>query len=72
MGTGIVANAAATLPFRIPGLHEFALVVWVLAAAWLTVLAAAWAAGWAKHTNGPGRTRAARRWRSSGARRRWR
>jgi tellurite resistance protein TehA-like permease len=33
MGTGIVANAAATLPFRLPGLHEFALVVWVLAAA---------------------------------------
>jgi tellurite resistance protein TehA-like permease len=50
MGTGIVANAAATLPFRLPGLHEFALAVWVLAAAWLAVLAAAWAAHWVKHT----------------------
>ena len=50
MGTGIVANAAATLPFRVPGLRDFALVVWVLAAAWLTVLAAAWAVHWAKHT----------------------
>ena len=50
MGTGIVAIAAATLPFRVPGLHVFALVIWVLAAAWLVVLSAAWAVHWTKHT----------------------
>ena len=41
MGTGIVAIAAATLPFRIAGLHVFALVIWALAAAWLIALSAA-------------------------------
>src|ERR1700743_1601283 len=51
MGTGIVAIAAATLPFRVPGLHVFALVVWVLAAAWLLTLSAAWAVHWTKHTD---------------------
>ncbi len=50
MGTGIVAIAAGTLPFRVPGLHVFALVVWALAAVWLMVLSAAWAAHWIKHT----------------------
>jgi C4-dicarboxylate transporter/malic acid transport protein len=50
MGTGIVAVAAGTLPFRVPGLHVFALVVWALAAAWLVVLSAAWAVHWVKHT----------------------
>ena len=30
MGTGIVANAAATLPVHIPGLHLFALMIWAL------------------------------------------
>ena len=50
MGTGIVANAAATLPFRVPGLHMFALAVWVLAAAWLVALAAGWGVHWAKYT----------------------
>ena len=50
MGTGIVAIAAATLPFRVPGLHVFALVVWALAAVWLVVLSAAWAVHWTKHT----------------------
>jgi tellurite resistance protein TehA-like permease len=51
MGTGIVAIAAATLPFRVPGLHVFALVVWALAAAWLLVLSAAWAVHWTRHTD---------------------
>jgi C4-dicarboxylate transporter/malic acid transport protein len=50
MGTGIVANAAATLSFRVPGLHIFALAVWVLAAAWLVALAAGWAVHWTRHT----------------------
>src|SRR3984885_2931572 len=51
MGTGIVAIAAATLPFRVPGLHVFAQVVWVLAATWLVALSAAWAVHWTKHTD---------------------
>ena len=51
MGTGIVANAAATLPFRIPGLHVFALAVWVLATGWLVLLSAAWAVHWTRHTD---------------------
>jgi C4-dicarboxylate transporter/malic acid transport protein len=50
MGTGIVANAAALLPFRVPGLHVFALVVWALAAIWLVALSAAWAVHWSRYT----------------------
>ncbi|MDX6342941.1 MAG: hypothetical protein QOH87_3079 [Trebonia sp.] len=50
MGTGIVAIAAATLPFRVPGLRVFALVVWVMSAAWLVLLSAAWAVHWTKYT----------------------
>jgi C4-dicarboxylate transporter/malic acid transport protein len=50
MGTGIVANAAATLPFRVPGLHIFALAVWALAASWLVALAAGWGVHWVKYT----------------------
>src|SRR6202035_3283071 len=50
MGTGIVANAAATLPFRVPGLHVFALAVWALAAAWLVALSAGWGVHWSKYT----------------------
>jgi hypothetical protein len=50
MGTGIVAVAAGTLPFRVPGLHMFALAVWALAAALLAALTAAWAVHWTKHT----------------------
>jgi tellurite resistance protein TehA-like permease len=49
MGTGIVAIATAALPFRVAGLHVFALVVWALAAAWLVVLSAGWAVHWARH-----------------------
>jgi C4-dicarboxylate transporter/malic acid transport protein len=51
MGTGIVAIAADTLPFRVPGLHVFALVVWALAAAALVALTAAWAVHWTRHTD---------------------
>ena len=51
MGTGIVANAAATLSFRVPGLHIFALAVWVMAAAWLVALSAGWAVHWVKYTD---------------------
>jgi C4-dicarboxylate transporter/malic acid transport protein len=50
MGTGIVAIAAAILPFRVPGLHVFALVVWALAAAWLVVLSAGWMVHLTRHT----------------------
>lgn len=49
MGTGIVANAAAMLPLRLPGLRVFATVVWALAAAWLIVLTAAFAVHWARY-----------------------
>ena len=38
MGTGIVATAGATLPIRIPGVHAFTEVVWVIALALLVVL----------------------------------
>lgn len=55
MGTGIVANAAATLSFRVTGLHVFAVAVWALAAAWLVLLSAGWAVHWVKYT---GRARA--------------
>src|ERR1700749_2019748 len=51
MGTGIVAIAAATLPFRVPGLHVFAQMIWVLAATWLVALSAAWAVHWTRHTD---------------------
>jgi C4-dicarboxylate transporter/malic acid transport protein len=49
MGTGIVAIAAATLPFRVAGLHVFALVVWALAAAWLITLSAGWLVHWTRY-----------------------
>lgn len=49
MGTGIVANAAATLPILGPDLHLFALVVWVVAALLLLGLSLAVAAHWLRH-----------------------
>lgn len=49
MGTGIVATAAAGLPVRIPGLHTFALLVWVVAAVVLLALLVATAAHWVLH-----------------------
>ena len=51
MGTGIVANAAALLPRQVAGLHEFAVGVWVIAAAWLITLTAITAVHWTRHTD---------------------
>ncbi|WP_433662053.1 TDT family transporter [Nocardia sp. CA-128927] len=48
MGTGIVANAAATLPLQFPGLRDAATVVWALAAMVLVVLSAAWITHWVR------------------------
>ncbi|MFH9090413.1 TDT family transporter [Streptomyces sp. NPDC017673] len=49
MGTGIVANAAAVLPFHVSGLRLFATVVWALASAILVALTGAWAVHWIRH-----------------------
>ncbi|MFI1916966.1 TDT family transporter [Nocardia sp. NPDC020380] len=49
MGTGIVANAAATLPLQFHGLRGAATVVWALAAALLIVMAVAWVLHWRRH-----------------------
>ena len=49
MGTGIVANAAAILPLRVPGLRVFATAVWALAAALLVALTAAWVVHWTRY-----------------------
>jgi C4-dicarboxylate transporter/malic acid transport protein len=44
-----VANAAALLPVRVPGLHTAGLVIWVLAAAFLAALAGGWAVHWTQY-----------------------
>jgi C4-dicarboxylate transporter/malic acid transport protein len=49
MGTGIVANAAATLPARFPGLRTAATVVWAFAALMLVALGGAWTVHWIRH-----------------------
>ncbi|MRH89721.1 C4-dicarboxylate ABC transporter [Nocardia sp. SYP-A9097] len=49
MGTGIIANAAATLPLQFPGLRMAATVVWALAALLLIGVSAAWVAHWRRH-----------------------
>lgn len=49
MGTGIVANAAATLPVHIVGLRGFAVAVWVLSAVLLVVLGVAVGGHWLRH-----------------------
>lgn len=49
MGTGIVANAAATLPVNGPLLHVFATVVWALATAMLLALVAGFVTHWVRH-----------------------
>ncbi|RDI67615.1 TDT family transporter [Nocardia pseudobrasiliensis] len=49
MGTGIVANAAVSLPLRVPGQRAFATVVWLLAAALLLVLVTAWTLHWRRY-----------------------
>lgn len=46
MGTGIVANAAATLPLQFPGLRAAATVVWVIASVLLIALTAATVIHW--------------------------
>jgi C4-dicarboxylate transporter/malic acid transport protein len=48
MGTGIVANAAALLPFDWPAAKELAIVPWGLAVLLLVLLAAATAVHWAR------------------------
>jgi C4-dicarboxylate transporter/malic acid transport protein len=49
MGTGIVANAAALLPRRVPGLDTVAIGAWALAATMLMFLTAATVAHWVRH-----------------------
>jgi tellurite resistance protein TehA-like permease len=49
MGTGIVATAAATLPVHWPGLRVFGTAIWLLAAAWLAVLAVAEVIHWTRY-----------------------
>ena len=49
MGTGIVANAGATLPVRLPGLYLLTHVVWVCAAALLGGLAVLVGGHWLRH-----------------------
>lgn len=49
MGTGIVANATATLPVHVPGIDLLARVMWILASTLLGVVLAATAAHWMAH-----------------------
>ncbi len=49
MGTGIVANAAATLPGDVPGLTAFARLVWALDVALLALVVVATLAHWRLH-----------------------
>jgi C4-dicarboxylate transporter/malic acid transport protein len=49
MGTGIVANAAATLPVYVPGLLVFARTVWALDVLLLIVVSAATLIHWMQH-----------------------
>jgi len=49
MGTGIVANAAHSLPLQVPGQETFALAVWLLAAFLLVIALVATAAHWCWH-----------------------
>lgn len=49
MGTGIVANAVATLPVHVPGLLGFARLVWVLDVLLLAAVVAATAVHWVQH-----------------------
>lgn len=49
MGTGIIANAAATLPVDVPGAEILARGMWILASALLVVVLTATAAHWAQH-----------------------
>ncbi|MGA9871755.1 MAG: TDT family transporter [Rhodococcus sp. (in: high G+C Gram-positive bacteria)] len=51
MGTGIVANASATLPVHIAGLHVLATAVWLLASVALVALSVAFVIHWVRHTD---------------------
>ncbi len=48
MGTGIVANAAATLPVQVAGERTVATLIWLLSATMLVALSIAWAVHWTK------------------------
>lgn len=49
MGTGILANAAITLPYPFPGLRVAATVVWLAASVWLVTVTLAFAGHWLRH-----------------------
>jgi len=49
MGTGIVANAGAVLPFHLAGRSSFVLTVWIVAASLLIALVVATLAHWVRH-----------------------
>ena len=49
MGTGIVANAAVTLPVELPGLRQAAIGVWLLASAMLLFFLTATVLHWVRH-----------------------
>ena len=49
MGTGIVANAGATLPVNVPGLPAFTRLVWIAAALLLAVLVIVVGGHWVRH-----------------------
>ena len=49
MGTGIVANAGATLPVQFPGLRAFVELVWVFATVLLVVLVVVVGGHWLRH-----------------------
>ncbi|MCW2674693.1 MAG: hypothetical protein JWP14_3282 [Frankiales bacterium] len=49
MGTGIVANAAATLQLQTPALRALALAIWALASTLLIALTVAFATHWGRH-----------------------
>jgi C4-dicarboxylate transporter/malic acid transport protein len=55
MGTGIVANAAATLPVAFPGLRTAATAVWILAALLLVGLTVVWLLQWILRPGTPSR-----------------
>jgi C4-dicarboxylate transporter/malic acid transport protein len=49
MGTGIVANAAVTLPHQALGLRTAATAVWIVASTMLVALSLGWLVHWARH-----------------------
>lgn len=71
MGTGIVANAAATLPAHGPALLIFARVVWMLDLVLLAVVLTATVLHWIRHPEQARGTWTTRSARTSTALRRW-